>query len=335
MKTDYLSYYVQQFFIKYLKAQRGYGINTTSSYSMTFSLFIRFIGSSTVSKLKLKDLKKQTVTDFLDWLQKERNNSDSSRNVRLAHLKSFFEFVLIEEPSWIDTCSSMAMIPFKKVPRKPPVSLSEETVKEILNIPGTDTARGLKHSALLAVLYDSACRVQEIIDLKVENICFGKHCRVGVNGKGNKHRDIPLLEATSRLLKAYIKKFKLDNGDLLFESRTGGRMTRQGVSYILNKYASQASCAKTGLINNDIAISPHIFRHSKATHLVNAGVHIFNVRDFLGHESVATTQVYLTSNAENTRKAIERAASRVGIQTKSSYSESEIFDLEQFLQALR
>jgi site-specific recombinase XerD len=124
-------------------------------------------------------------------------------------------------------------------------------------------------------------------------------------------------------------------GDLLFESRTGGRMTRQGVSYILKKYASEASCANTGLIDKNILISPHILRHSKATHLINSGVHIFNVRDFLGHESVATTQVYLTSNAEITRKAIEKAASCVGIQAKSSYSQSEIMDLEQFLMTFR
>lgn len=335
MKSDYFSYYVQQYFTKYLRIQRGYGNNTISSYSMTFSLFIRFIGSETVSKLKLEDLTRKTVMDFLDSLQNDRNNSDSSRNVRLAHFKSFFGFVFIEEPSLIDICRSMATIPFKKIPKIPPACLSEEAVRKILCLPGTDTLEGLKHSTLLVVLYDSACRVQEIIDLKVEDIYFGKHCRIRVNGKGNKKRDIPLLEETSRLLKAYIKKFKLDDNDLLFESRTGGKMTRQGISYILKKYALKASSTNKGLIGKDISLSPHLLRHTKATHLVNAGVHIFNVRDFLGHESIATTQVYLTSNAENTRKTLEKAASSIGIQAKSSYSQSEIMDLEDFLDTLR
>lgn len=335
MKSDYFSYYVQQYFTKYLRTQRGYGSNTVSSYSMTFSLFIRFIGSETISKLKLEDLKKKTVIEFLDWLQKDRNNCDSTRNVRLAHFKSFFEYVFTEEPSLIDTCRSMATIPFKNVPKKPPVSLSEEAVKIILNLPGTDTMEGLKHSTLLVVLYDSACRVQEIIDLKVEDIYSGKYCHIRVNGKGNKQRDIPLLEVTSRLLKAYIKKLNLDDNDLLFESRTGGKMTRQGVAYILKKYALEALNTNPGLIDKNISLSPHLLRHSKATHLVNSGVHIFNVRDFLGHESIATTQVYLTTNAENTRKALENAASCIGVKATSTYSQSEITDLENFLNTMR
>lgn len=335
MMNNHFSYYVQQYFLKYLIKQRGYGINTTASYSTTFTLFIKYIGPDKARDLQLIDLSKKTIEDFLDWLKTSRGNCDSTINTRLEHFKSFANFLLIEEPSCMEICSRISSIPLRKTPKVPPKSVSEEVIKGILKMPGTKSKTGLKDSAMLAVLYDSACRVNELISLKVEHVTFGNHCRIHVNGKGNKQRDIPLMPNTSKLLKIYIRKARLNNGNYLFESRIGGKMTRQGVSYILQKYADKLLQDGQIFVADEVSISPHSVRHSKATHLVNAGVNIFNVRDFLGHESISTTQIYLTSNPEFTRKAIETAAEKIGVSANTTYSSEQMDELEAFLKTMK
>lgn len=335
MMNSNFSYYVQQYFLKYLIKQRGYGINTTASYSTTFTLFIKFIGPEKARELQMTDFSKKTIEEFLDWLKTSRGNCDSTINTRLEHFKSFANFLLIEEPSFMDICSNISSIPLRKTPKIPPKSVSEEVIKSILKMPGTKSRTGLKDSALLAVLYDSGCRVTELINLKVEHVTFGTHCRIHVHGKGNKERDIPIMPNTSKLLKVYIEKAHLNNGNYLFESRIGGKMTRQGVSYILQKYADKLLQDGQIIVSGENSISPHAVRHSKATHLVNAGVNIFNVRDFLGHESIVTTQIYLTSNPEFTRKAIETAAEKIGISANTTYSSKQMDELESFLKTMK
>jgi len=335
MMHDSFSYYVQQYFLKYMIKQRGYGINTTASYSTTFTLFIKFIRPEKAREMKMADLSKKHIEEFLSWLKTSRGNCDSTINTRLEHFKSFANFLLIEEPSFMDICSRISSLPLRKTPKKPPKSVSEETIKGILSMPGTKSRHGLKDSAMLAVLYDSGCRIQELTNLRVENVTFGNHCRIHVKGKGNKEREIPLMPKTSKLLKTYMEKFNLIDENLLFESRMGGKMTRQGVSYILNKYAKKLLENGQSLIADDISISPHLIRHSKATHLVNAGVNIFNVRDFLGHESISTTQIYLTSNPEFTRQAIETVAKKIGVPTSSTYSSEKVNELESFLVTMK
>ena len=139
-----------------------------------------------------------------------------------------------------------------------------------------------------------------------------------------------------KILGVYIKRFSLFNpDDILFESKNKGRMTRQGVNYIIKKYADKIRAKNPDFIPSSLSIHPHILRHSKATHLVNNGTGIFYVRDFLGHEDVQTTQIYLTSNPEVIRKAIEKAADSIGITNAGSYSNKEEAELEAFLIALK
>jgi site-specific recombinase XerD len=334
--SDTFSHYVQKFFREYLVRQKGYGPNTTSSYATTFSLFIAHCGLAKAENMKITDLKKSDIDDFISWLKYDRNCSDSTCNVRLAHMRSFANFLCMESPSMVCVCSEISKVPFRKLPKEPPKSLSEEAVRELLAAPGTTTRETLKHSALLSLLYDSGCRVQELIDLRICDLSIGKNSRLVVNGKGNKKRYIPILPATTKLIKTYIAKYSINSPDsLLFESKNGGKMTRQGVSYILNKYALMVKREHPELIGTNESIHPYILRHSKATHLVNANVHIFNVRDFLGHESVQTTQIYLTSNPEVTRKAIEEAAINAGIPKASSYSKEKMDCLQNFLKTLK
>lgn len=308
--SEGFSFYVQRYFMSYLMKQHNYGQNTVSSYRDTFRLLLTFMEESktNISKLTINEVSYDKIIGFLAWLTDVRKNGVSTKNVRLAHIKSFFKYVMIIAPEYSDQCCGILGIPFGKEGKKPPACMSTEAVRQMLAVIDSSTDEGLRHLALLSLMYDSACRVQEIITLNVIDFHAGQCCRIYVHGKGNKYRSIPLLGETERIVSKYVKHFRLTSESPMFCNKKGERLTRQGIRYIIQKYAKMANDKTPGII--DGAVYPHTLRHSKATHLVNNGVNIYNVRDFLGHESVTTTQVYLTTNPEVTRKAIESAAEK-------------------------
>jgi site-specific recombinase XerD len=240
---------------------------------------------------------------------------------------------MVNAPEYYAQCSKVLGIPFAKSIKKPPACLSQEAVKLLLNIVNASTDEGLRHLAILALMYDSGCRVQELINLNVTDFQGGHCSRIYVHGKGNKFRSIPLLNETEKIITRYIKCYKLPADAPLFMNSKGERLTRQGVRYITKKYSSKVNLENPNCI--DGSMYPHRLRHSKATHLVNEGVNIYNVRDFLGHESVSTTQVYLTSNPEITRKAIENAAAKTVPDSTAYYAEDQKAELLAFLETLK
>lgn len=328
------SFFVQRYFTAYLIGQHNYGSNTIESYRDTFKLLLTYIEAKCKKKknLLMQDVNKQVVIDFLNWLTSERGNSSSTRNVRLAHIKSFFHFVKIEDPSLFDQCEQVLNISFTKVEKRPPEYMDEDSVSHMLHSVDIKSREGLRHLALLSLMYDSGCRVQELINLKASDVQFEKGQRIYVHGKGDKYRAIPITPETEKILKKYISAFDIKSDDLLFTNKQGQALTRQGVGYILKKYAVKSK--NENPIDFEGSVHPHILRHSKATHLVNAGVNIYNVRDFLGHSSIVTTQVYLTSNPEVTRKAIEKVASQTVSDSSNYYSEEEKQSLMEFLENL-
>lgn len=333
MKSNLLSYFVQGYFLSYLIGQRGYGDNTLASYRDTFKLLFIFLKSDgrKPAKLKLTDINQTCVLQFLEWVETERHNAVSTRNLRLAVLKSFFNYVLSTSPEFSEQCIDIINIPAKRVEKKPPLHLTEPEIKLLLNAPDKNSKEGLRHMALLTLLYDSGCRVQELIDLSVADVTIGRCCVISVRGKGSKHRRVPIFGETGKILESYINAYRLKPNDALFTNRSGGRLTRAGISYIMNKYKKLLqSESGDGLA---LRLSPHLLRHSKATHLVNANVNIYHVRDFLGHTSITTTQIYLTANPEVTRKAIEKASNKI-VSNRDYYSPQDKEDLLTFLKTL-
>lgn len=332
MKNNSLSFYVQSYFLSYLIAQRGYGDNTLASYRDTFKMLFLFLKSSgkNLARLGIADIERTCVLGFLEWLENERGNTISTRNLRLAVLKSFVQFVMSSTPELSNQCVEIINIPAKRARKRPPLHLTEQEVKCLLNAPSKDRT-GLRHMTILALLYDSGCRVQELIDLDVADVTIGRCCTIYVKGKGSKHRRIPIFGGTGKILESYIRAYGLHPSDPLFTNRGGTRLTRAGVSYIMNKYKESLRGLDT---NNGVTnLSPHLLRHSKATHLVNENVNIYHVRDFLGHASVTTTQVYLTSNPEVIRRSIEKASQRIA-PADNSYPVHEKEDLLTFLETL-
>lgn len=332
--SENFSFYVQRYFMSYLMKQHNYGPNTISSYRDTFKLLLSFIASTSAdaSKIIIDDITQDKVVEFMTWLSDVRKNGVSTKNVRLAHIKSFFRYVMMTAPEHSDQCSKVLGIPFGKEEKKAPACMSTDAIKQMLALIDSASDEGLRHLALLSLMYDSACRVQEIIGLSVRDFHAGQCCRIYVYGKGNKYRSIPLLNETERIVSKYIKHFHLDPEAPLFFNKKGERLTRQGIRYIIRKYSQMVNESSPGTI--DGSVYPHRMRHSKASHLVDSGINIYNVRDFLGHESVATTQIYLTTNPEVTRKAIESVAKKTVPESIDYFTKEERDDLLSFLDSL-
>lgn len=332
--NNLFSFYLQRYFMTYLIKQHNYGQNTVSSYRDTFRLLLMFIAESRpkVSTLKIEEIGYDLICKFMSWLEVNRKNSVSTMNVRLAHIKSFFRYLMMSSPEYADQCNKILNIPFGKAEKKPPACLSTAATKSLLAVVDSKTKDGLRHLAIMSLLYDSGCRVQELIDLNVSDFHSGQCSRIYVHGKGNKFRSIPLLGETEKILSKYVKQFKLSADSPLFSNKRGDRLTRQGVRHILSKYTEMAKTKEPDVIIG--SVYPHLLRHSKASHLVDGGINIYNVRDFLGHESVATTQVYLTSNPNVTRKAIESAAAQTVPESVNHFSPEERDDLISFLDSL-
>lgn len=332
--ADSFSFYVQRYFMSYLMKQHNYGANTISSYRDTFKLLYSFLVNTdvNVSRIVIDDISHDKVIEFMTWLGETRKNGVSTKNVRLAHIKSFFRYVMMTTPEHSDQCRKVLSIPFGKEDKKPPACMSKDAIKQMLALIDSSSDEGLRHLALLSLMYDSACRVQEIIALSVKDFQAGQCCRIYVRGKGNKYRSIPLLSETEKIVSKYIKHFQLAPEAPLFSNKIGERLTRQGIRYIIRKYSKMVNQAKPGTIEG--SVYPHRMRHSKATHLVDSGINIYNVRDFLGHESVATTQIYLTTNPEVTRKAIESVAEKTVPESLDFFTKEERDDLLSFLDSL-
>lgn len=312
MKPTDFSKSLTDFLSKYLPGERGLSANTINSYKITFILFIGFMESQkkiSVNKLSLKDITKECIVEFLEWLQRERKCSDSTRNVRLAAIHSFFNFLQYEAPENLNEWQHILSIKVKKAKKGTMNYLTIEGIKLLFAQPDLSTKKGMRDLTMLALMYDSAARVQEMIDLTPSSLRLIKPYTIKLVGKGNKARIVPLMDQQVVYLKNYMEKNHLleshSNMHPLFYNSRREKLTRAGVHYILEHYASTARMKDQRLIPEKI--SPHTLRHSKAMHLLQAGVNLVYIRDILGHESVQTTEVYARVDSKQKREAIEKA----------------------------
>jgi len=295
----------------YLPGQRNVSSNTIKSYRDTFKLLLLYCKQGchlSIEKLCLRRIDRMLILGFLVWLEKDRNNSISTRNQRLACIHGFYQYMQIEDPVGLLAYQQILSIPLKKAPTPTINHLTPEALKLILEQPDPSTASGRRDLTLLCVLYDTGARVQELADLRVGDVRLDPPPILTVTGKGCKKRQIPIMSNTEVLVKQYINEtFPLQDGKQdhpLFFNRQRNKMTRAGISYILNKYVSQAR-AKSSIIPDKI--TPHVMRHTKAMLLLQAGISLIYIRDLLGHVDIETTEVYARADTEMKRKALEKA----------------------------
>lgn len=333
------SKYLQSFFMKYLIGECGVSRHTIRAYRDAFTLFLTFMKSKKLKKadvLRLADMDRNTISDFLEWLEFERNNSTSTRNQRFAAIRSFCNYLTYEDPIRIAQWQSIRSIPVKGKIEKTISYLTVDGVKLIFAQIPKDTKNSRRNLALLALLYYTGARAQELADLKPSCLRLEKPYTVKLFGKGQKERIIPLQEEQIESLKEYIKDFKLDRiekqSESLFFNRSGGKLTTAGITYILKKYAQKARLISTELI--PLVISPHIFRHSKAMHLLQAGINLIYIRDLLGHSSIQTTEKYIRLDSKQKREALESAFINILPKNNNEPSWHNNSQLKDFLKSL-
>lgn len=336
MKTTDFARYLSIFLTDYLPKQRGISQNTIRSYRDCFKLLLKYFQCEkgiNIDRITLRDIDRALVLDFLSWLEKERNCSIATRNQRLAAIESYFKYISADNPELLYHSQQIGSIRLKKSPRPVIFYLTVDSMKKLLGVIDTSTQKGRRDLAMLSLLYDSGARVQELIDLKAEDVHLGNFPSVDVVGKGNKHRTIPLTEATGNILAKYINEFRLDLPQTqckpLFLNKFGNRFTREGITYTLQKYAALANALDPGIPQN---ITPHILRHTKSMHLIEAGVDLVSIRDFLGHVDISTTDIYAKTNVEEKRKALAKAENIITVEMKS-WSEDK--NLMEFLNSIK
>lgn len=331
MKNYDFSYLLSRFFTTYLSGHLNVSSNTVFSYRDTFSLLLTFfkdVKGVKPEKINFGNLTRETIEDFLNWLEEVKHCSASTRNQRLAAIKSFFRYVQVELPETLYLSQNILEIRCKKHSRPAINYLTEDEVTTLLAAPDKFARDGRRDLAILSLLYDSAARVQEICDLTVRSVRLQSPATIRLIGKGRKSRFVPLSAPNAIILQKYISDRCLDSPERLeeplFTNRQGQKLTRGGISYILAKYVSGA---------NIKAITPHCLRHSKAMHLLEAGINLIYIRDFLGHEDVETTQVYAKANPETKRIAIQKTYSNILIEELPDWNDDK--NLIMFLKGLK
>lgn len=309
MKPTDFSRHVSTFLTTYLAAQRNVSPNTIKAYRDVFTLLLRFcrdVQGIAPDTLRLEQVDVALVEAFLDHLTRDRQSSPRTRNHRLAALHAFFRYVQTEEPDRMLQCQRILAMPQRRCARPTVAYLSKEELAEILAQPDLRTADGRRDAVLLSVLYDTGARVQEVIDLSVGDVRLDTPAHVRLLGKGRKMRAVPLMQNTAQLLRHHLHEHHLDRPERfdepLFRNGRHQRLSRSGIRYILHKYLVRARSNRPSL---DRAVSPHTLRHAKGMHLLQSGISLDMIRDFLGHADAKTTQIYARANLEMKRKALE------------------------------
>ncbi len=297
MNKDF-AYYLSKYLKDYLVLERNMSSNTIRSYKKTFELLIDYLINKKnfkINYINFETVTRDIIIEFLNYLEEEKKNTIRTRNQRLACIKSFYQYCLIEEIENIKNIKEILAIKSKKHPKKVIDYLTEEELKTILESIDTTTKIGRRDLVILSLLYDTAARASEIINLKIEDIRLEEKYVI-LYGKGSKQRVVPLMENTVNLLKQYLKGKNLKV--YLFENKNNQKMNNFFIKDVLLKYNKKISKK----------ITPHTFRHTRAIHLLKSGVPLIMIRDLLGHESVVTTEIYAKVLEKDKFKAIEEAS---------------------------
>jgi len=299
---------VMKFFHKYLADERGVSGNTISSYSDCVRLLLDYSSQQlgvSADKMRFDAISDQIILDFLDHIETERKNMASTRNQRLAAIKTFFRFLARHEPTMLATCERVCAIRAKNVSHKVMETLDNHEVKAIFDGLEADTVHDARDLALLSLMYNTGARVQELVDLDVDDVRMDAPHHAKLTGKGRKERIIPLHKETVESLHKYLDMRKETgvSGKALFLNDRGRRISRFGISHIVKERTREAVGLAPSLQGRKI--SPHTFRHTVALHLIQSGVDIMVVKEWLGHADVKTTCLYVEINIEMKRKALE------------------------------
>lgn len=297
------------FFNDHLKLQKGLRPNSITSYADAMRLFLQFAAKAAgkkITQLDLDDLNAASVSSFLNALEEDRSNAVQSRNQRLAALRAFFEYVGQRFPDRLGQAQQVAFIPRKRTQPPETIFLERDEIESTLAVLPAEGRNALRDRTLLVFLYNTGARVQEASDLRVSDVHFDSTPRVHLHGKGGKWRVCPLWAETAELIKKLVLE-RLSGADPtrpVFLGAKEGALTRFGIYKIIRRYTKHV--VKQRSDGRPKAVSPHVWRHSTAVHLLEAGVEVNVIRAWLGHASLETTNRYAEITIRTKQAALDK-----------------------------
>jgi len=298
---------LRDFFCQRLIAQRNASSRTIASYRDTFRLLFRYLQEQLKKEpatLQVTDLNAGMILQFLDYLEEKRRNTERSRNLRLAAIRSFMRYASHRMPDSLATIQEVLAIPGKRFDRPILGYLSREEMEGIIAAPDSKTFSGHRDSVMFLTLYNTGARVSEITALRVNDICRQGETSLLINGKGRKQRTVPLWKNTTKQLDRWLERSSPASTAPVFANRSGSPLSRSGVEYRLRLAVKKASEHFPALEKR--RISPHTIRHTTAMHLLQAGVDITVIALWLGHESPTTTHQYIEADLAMKEAALKK-----------------------------
>ena len=281
-------------FLDYLELERKFSANTVLNYEIDLKEFVDFIVSKDLNEIEIKDIRR-----YLEYLNEQKYHV-SSISRKVSSLKSFFKYLKAEK--MIDN-NPMALISNPKKEKKLPVFLNYQDLDKLLNTPDLNTGVGQRDALILEMLYSTGIRVSELANLKLKDINFGEH-KILILGKGNKERYVYYGTKCQKLLDKYLSdgRTMYPASAYLFSNKHGNKLNERMIRMIVDE------CGRKAQLN--VHVTPHVLRHTYATHMLNEGADLKSVGDLLGHENLSTTQIYTHVSNERLRKVYLRSHPR-------------------------
>src|SRR5205823_11232171 len=299
---------LERFFTQRLMAQRQASPHTIASYRDTFRLLLEFVQKQShkaPSKMALTDLDPPLIGAFLDQLEKQRGNSARSRNLRLTAIRSFFHYAAFEEPAQSALIQRVLAMPGKRYEKKLVGFLTRPEIDALLEAPDPKVWGGRRDYAFLLVAVQTGLRLSEMINLRRGDVVLGSGAHLRCVGKGRKERCTPLTKEARTVLRSWFKEpSRSINPEIVFPNARGGKLSPDGVQYLLSKHVAVAQQTCPSLSAK--RVSPHVLRHAAAMELLQAGVDRSVIALWLGHESIETTQMYLDANLALKERALAK-----------------------------
>ena len=301
---------MRRFLLGYLVEERNLAINTRTSYRDMLILLLPYASATIkkpVDRLAVTDLSTELLRKFLTSLEEDRRCSAATRNQRLGGLHALARFIGENSPEHVEWCAQVRLIPFKKTTQAGIIYLEKPEMDGLLASPDRNTAQGQRDYALLLFLYNAGARASEAAELRIGDIDSHNKC-VRITGKGNKQRTCPLWSITVEQLRRIIAERQTEQR--VFLNCNGQPITRFGIHTLVERHALKAATQVPSLSAK--RVSPHVIRHTTATHLLRAGVDINTIRAWLGHVSLNTTNIYAETDLDTKARALDACVPRTG-----------------------
>lgn len=299
---------IRRFLEVFLPLQRGASPNTVRSYRTALRQFVDYLVDDVgtrIDRLSFSSITEESLSGYLDAVEAS-GCSISTRNQRLAAIKSFLSYAAMEDVALIAVLAQADRVPQKKSPRMPVEYLGGGQLESLFAQPDPSTPIGLRDLAMLVMLYDTAARIRELLGIRLQDLHFGTHPYVVLRGKGQKVRSVPLMERTVDLVSRYMREFhpSRDATSTLFYTVIGGKrkeMSYENASKMLAKYGAMAAANCDGFPSR---LHAHMLRHTRSMHLYQDGIPLSYIKDLLGHSNINTTSIYASADLEMLRKAM-------------------------------